>query len=121
MGSNSKKKSSNLPTVMRRMRESAELTMRQVGAMIGVSHVAISQFENEKLDLPDYRIEQMVKAYGFSMDEFNKIMGRSAPVVSPKDDCYAMIEKLSEEQLAVMRSIMSELLKRNGKDSRGDQ
>lgn len=117
----SKKKSSNLPTVMRRMRESAELTMRQVGAMIGVSHVAISQFENEKLELPDYRIEQMVKAYGYSMDEFNKIMGRAAPVISPKDDCYAMIEKLTDEQVAVMRSVMSELLKRNVSESRGPQ
>ena len=95
---------------MRRMRESAELTMRQVGAMIGVSHVSISQFENGKLDLPDYRVEQLVKAYGFSMEEFNKIMGKGTPVVSPKDDCYAMLERLTEEQLAVMRSVMALLL-----------
>lgn len=40
--------------------------MRQVGAMIGVSHVAISQFENKKIDLPGYRIEQLVKARGHS-------------------------------------------------------
>lgn len=100
-----KKKETNVPTVLRRMRESSELTMRQVGAMIGVSHVAISQFENRKLDLPDYRVEQLVKAYGYTMDEFNKIMGR-APVVSPKDDCYAMIEKMSDDQLSALRSIL---------------
>jgi transcriptional regulator with XRE-family HTH domain len=105
------------------MRESAELTMRQVGAMIGVSHVAISQFENQKLDLPDYRIEQLVKAYGYTMDEFNKIMGRSAPVVSPKDDCYAMIERLDEDQLVAIRSVMAQLLKTPGRETqpRGDQ
>lgn len=117
----SKKKSSNLPTVMRRMRESAELTMRQVGAMIGVSHVAISQFENQKLDLPDYRIEQLVKAYGYTMDEFNKVMGKSAPVISPKDDCFAMIERLSEEQVAVIRSVMAQLLQVNNDQPRGGQ
>ena len=89
-----KTKEKSLTTVMRRMRESSELTMRQVAAMIGVSHVAISQFENQKLSLPDYRIEQLVKAYGYTMDEFNKIMGR-APVTSPLDDCHAMVEKIA--------------------------
>ena len=113
MLSASKNKSSNLPTVMRRMRESSELTMRQVGAMVGVSHVTISQFENGKLELPDYRVEQLVKAYGYTMDEFNKIMGKSAPVVSPKDDCFAMLEKLTEEQVALLRTLMSHFVNLN--------
>lgn len=91
------------------MRESSGLTMRQVGAMIGISHVAISQFENRKLDLPDYRIEQLVKAYGFSMEEFYKVIGRK-PVISPKDDCYALLEKLDEDQLMVVRSVMNEFI-----------
>lgn len=119
MLSTSKKKSSNLPTVMRRMRESAELTMRQVGAMIGVSHVAISQFENGKLELPEYRVEQLVKAYGYSMEEFNKIMGKAAPVVSPKEDCFAMLERLTEDQVALMRSMMIHLMQLNNFNSGG--
>lgn len=95
------------------MRESSELTMRQVGAMVGVSHVTISQFENGKLDLPDYRIEQLVKSYGYSMDEFNKIMGKAAPVVSPKDDCFAMLDRLTEEQTAIMRAVMAQFVRAN--------
>ncbi|MDZ4661473.1 MAG: helix-turn-helix transcriptional regulator [Pseudomonadota bacterium] len=106
----SKKKETNAPTVLRRMRESSELTMRQVGAMIGISHVAISQFENRKLDLPDYRVEQLVKAYGYTMDEFDKIMGR-AIVISPKDDCHAMIDRMDDQQLSAMRSVMHQLLR----------
>lgn len=98
-----------IQTVMRRMRESSGLTMRQAGAMIGISHVAISQFENGKLDLPDYRIEQLVNAYGCKMEDFNKIVGR-APVISPKDDCHAMIDRLSENQLSAVRSVLSQLL-----------
>lgn len=94
--------------------------MRQVGAMVGVSHVTISQFENGKLELPDYRIEQLVKAYGYSMDEFNKIMGKAAPVVSPKDDCFAMLERLTEEQTAIMRAVMAQLIQANAL-SRGVQ
>ena len=90
-GQNAKK--SKAPTVLRRMRESAKMSTRVAGGMIGVSHVTISQFENEKLDLPDYRIEQMVGDYGFTIDEFNKIMGK-VPIVSPLDDCHAMIDRM---------------------------
>lgn len=105
-----KKRDLNIPTVLRRMRESSGLTMRQVGGMIGISHVAISQFENQKLDLPDYRIEQLVKAYGYTADEFNKILGR-APVVSPKDDCHSMLGQLNDEQLSALRGIMKQMLR----------
>ncbi len=108
----SKSKISNTPTVLRRMRESSGLTMRQAAGIIGFSHTAISQFENGKMSLPDYRIEQMVKAYGFSQEEFNKILGRP-PIISPKDDCYAMIERMDEEQLLAVRSIMNQLLRQS--------
>ena len=91
-----KEQNEHVSIVLRRMRESAGLTMREVGAMIGVSHVAISQFENRKLDLPSYRIEQLVNAYGLSMADFNKILGRT-PVVSPKDDCHAMIDRIGDD------------------------
>jgi len=105
-----RKKETNEPTVLRRMRESSGLTMRQVGGMIGISHVAISQFENRKLDLPAYRVEQLVKAYGFTMEEFGKIMGR-APVLNPKDDCHAMIDRMDDDQLTALRAVLSQLLR----------
>lgn len=100
-----KEKNTQEHILLRRMRESAELTMRQVGAMIGVSHVAISQFENGKLQLPAYRIEQLVNAYGLTTDDFNKILGR-APVVGLKDDCRAMMDRMSEEQLVILRGLL---------------
>lgn len=111
-----KSKNNNVHTVLRRMRESSELTMCQVGGMIGISHAAISQFENQKLNLPDYRIEQLVKAYGYTMDEFNKIMGR-AVVISPKDDCHAMLDRLDDDQLLAIRTILNQILRSSIKQS----
>lgn len=103
------KKEKQVFTLLRRMRESAELTMRQVGALIGVSHVTISQFENGKLELPDFRIEQMVSAYGLTMQDFYKILGH-APAGNPKDDCHAMLNKMNETQLAAIRAVLKEIL-----------
>ena len=103
-------KETNMPTVLRRMRESSELTMRQAAGIVGISHVAISQFENGKLSLPYYRLEQLVNAYGFTIEEFNKIIGR-APAISLKDDCHAMIDRMGESQLALFRALMFELIR----------
>lgn len=105
-----KKKNEGLPNVLRRMRESSGLTMRQAGGLIGVSHVTISHFENEKLSLPAFRIEQFVKAYGFTMEEFNKIM-RCAPIVHPRDECHKMIDQLDDDQLSAIRSVLTQVLR----------
>ena len=112
-----KTKENNTHIVMRRMRESSGLTMRQAGGMIGISHVAISQFENQKLKLPDYRIEQLVKAYGFTLNEFAKIIGKEV-VVNLKDDCHSMLDRMNDEQLAALRAIMSQLIFAHHKTSK---
>lgn len=106
----SREKQEHVHIVLRRMREAADLTMRQVGAMIGVSHVTISQFENGKLDLPDYRIEQLVRAYGLDMSDLNKVLGRPL-VASPKDDCHSIIDRLDEEQLVAVSSILRQIVR----------
>ena len=104
-----KNKSIDLHSALRRMREASGLTMRQAGALVGLSHVAISQFENNKLKLPDSRVESLVKAYGYSQEDLEKILGRK-PQLSPRDDCRAMVERLSEHQLSVICKLMSLLL-----------
>ena len=109
MSKSTKIKDADARNALRRMRESSGLTMRQAGGVIGISHVAISQYENQKLDLPGYRIEQMVKAYGFTVEDFKRMTGR-VPVISPKDDCHSMIDRLGDEQLAALRGVMALLL-----------
>lgn len=105
-----KSKKNHAPTVLRRMRESSGLTMRAAGAIIGISHVAISQFENEKMAMPGYRIEQMVRTYGFTMEEFNNAIGRPV-VVNLHDDCHAMIDRMDSDQLTAIRAVMVQMLR----------
>ena len=106
MSASSKSKEFNLPAVLRRMRESSGLTMRQAAGIVGISHVAISQLENGKLSLPAYRIEQLVKTYGFTKEEYHKIMGHE-PAVNLRDDCHAMIDKIDNSDLSALRPILN--------------
>lgn len=104
-----------LAVVLRRMRESASVTMRQAGGLVGISHVAISQFENGKLNLPAYRVEQLVQAYGFSKEEFQKILAKG-PEVNLLDDCHAMVDRLDDVQLPAVHSILSLLFRTASRD-----
>ena len=105
------KKNQSAANVLRRLREKAELTTRQAAGIIGVTHTTISQFENGKRDLTGYRVEELVKAYGYTMDQFHKILGHKS-VISYKDDCIMLIERLDDEQLAAVRAIISQLLRK---------
>ena len=85
-----------------------------------MTHTTIAQFENEKRTFTTFRIEQLVKAYGYTMEEYYKILGRKA-VISVKDDCATMLEMLDDDQLSALRGIMSQFLRKpafgNVKDS----
>ena len=111
MGLTTEKRNQSAANVLRRLREKAELTTRQAPGIIGVTHTTISQFENGKRDFSGYRIEQLVKAYGYTMDQFHKILGHKS-VISYKDDCIAMIELLDDEQLGAIQAVISQLLRR---------
>src|SRR4051812_11385694 len=100
-----KQKEEQICIVLRRMREAVGLTMRQAGALISVSHSTISQFENGKLRLPDFRIEQLVSAYGYTPDDFARILGRSA-AIDHLMECRKLIEKMSQDQLSVLYKVM---------------
>ena len=97
-------------TVLRRLREAAGLTIRQAGGLLGVAHTTISQFETGKRTFTTFRIEQLVKAYGYTMEEYLKILGRKA-VINLKDDCVTMIDLLDDDQLSAIRAVMSQMLR----------
>lgn len=101
-------KEAQINIILRRLRESAGLTMRQAGGLIGISHCAISQFENGKLRLPSFRIEQMAEAYGYSKEDFDKIMGRDIPIDALRD-CIQMLEKLNPSQLLLIRNLILQI------------
>lgn len=110
-----KNKNPDTHTALRRMREASGFTMRQTAALVGLSHVAISQFENKKLNLPDSRIEALVRAYGYSLADFEKILGRK-PIGSPKDDCRAMLDRLNDDQLLAIRNVIAQLVSQHPAD-----
>lgn len=108
------KRMTSVASVMKRLRENAGLTTRQAAGIIGVTHTTISQFETGKRDFPSLRIEKLVKAYGYTMESFEKILGHRS-VTSNRDDCVTMIGQLDDDQLSAIRSVLSQMLRNSPK------
>lgn len=101
--SESARKQGNL---LRRIRESSGLTMRQLAMQIGLSHTAISQLEHGKLELPRMRIEQIVVACGHSMKDFELAMGKGFVEANYREECESLIRSFDEGTLRVLYSVM---------------
>lgn len=80
---------------------------------IGVSHTASSQVEHGKLELPYGRIDQIVRACGQSMSDFEKMMGKSFVAPNYRDECISMVKALDGETI----NIISQLLNKIGSNS----
>ena len=108
------KRITSVANVMKRLRENAGLTTRQAAGIIGVTHTTISHFETGRRDFPSLRIEQLVRGYGYTMEEFEKILGHRS-IISHKDDCVTMIGQLNDDQLSAIRSVLSQMLRNSPK------
>ena len=95
--------------LLRTIRESAQLTMRQLGMRIGISHTAISQIEHGKLELPRYRVEQILSACGQTMDDFDRMVGSGFKILNYKDECISLIKSLDDETLKDLFGILHKI------------
>lgn len=95
--------------LIRKIRESAGLTLRQLAMQVGISHPAISQLEHGKLELPRTRIEQIVRACGHTMADFEKLMGKAAVAPNYRDECMAIVKSLDEELVQHLYQVLTRL------------
>lgn len=96
--------------LIRKIRESAGLTLRQLAMQVGISHPAISQLEHGKLDLPRSRIEAIVKACGHSTEDFDKLMGKAAVAPDYRDECLSIVKALDEETVQHLYQLLKRLM-----------
>lgn len=98
-----------LGNLVRNVRESSGMTMRQLAQRIGISHTAISQLEHGKLELPRARIEQIVSACGHSMVDFEKVMDKGFMTPNYRTECASLIKVLDDEALSLVYHLLVRL------------
>lgn len=91
------------------LRNAAGLSLKSAARNLPISFSAISHIENGNMSLPYERIEHMVKAYGYDMKEFFKLMkGKELPPCF-KHQCQKLLWKVPPSRMEELHRYMQEL------------
>ncbi|MGE3975635.1 MAG: helix-turn-helix domain-containing protein [Bdellovibrionales bacterium] len=94
---------------LRYMRIQAGLSMRQAGRLLGITDTAISHLENGKMKLPLARIEQMVVAYGETMDNFFRTSRAKTLPCTTREECERLLRRIPIAKLRLAYEALKNL------------
>lgn len=93
--------------VLKYLRESRKLSVRNAAKVIGVSDTKINHAENGRCDLNPTLTLKLLDGYGYSYEEFMELVKGKKKV--PSNDCAECIEilrSLNKEKLRIVRAIL---------------
>lgn len=94
-------------TVLRWMRMSRRISMREAGRRNGCSDSSISHYEQGRMDIKPERIRQLVESYAYTIQEFEEFAGgKPLPVLSIKDECFSLIDRLDDMKLRAVHAML---------------
>lgn len=101
------KRISNEAKILRHMRLSKRISLKGAGRLVGISSSAIAHIEQGRMDLSRKRIESLVKAYGYTIDEYLEFFdGREIPV-HLRDECITLLRNCDESKLKLLHPLIS--------------
>ena len=97
--------------ILRHMRMSRNLSMREAGALFGLSSSTISHLEHGRMDLPPDRIPDIVSGYRYSMEDFESFRsGEQDLPIQLRDECIQIIEHLDQKKLEGVYGLLKSFL-----------
>ena len=90
-------------TALRKLRG---LSQYQASYLCKYHRTAIGHIENGRVELPQSRIQHIVKSYGFTMRDFDYHMKSERFVTDIQDECISIIRGLSEKNLKAVQPLL---------------
>ena len=82
--------------------------MRAAGAQVGISDLSINHYEQGRMDISPERLRQLVESYAYTMQDFDDYKGgKPLPVLSIKDECICLIDRLDETKLRAVHALLA--------------
>lgn len=98
--------------VLRFMRKSKNLSMKNAGVLIDKSDTLISHTEHGRVDLHNKLIERLVTAYGYTMEDFNLFMVSDETLfIDYKEDLINFIHKMDDAQIMKAFNLLKAMIK----------
>lgn len=94
--------------IVRYMRVSRGISQREAARKCCLSEAAIGHYEHGRMDVSAVRLEQFLKAYGYTREEFEEYRGgKQIPVVSVKDECVNLLNRIDEMKLRAVYAVLT--------------
>lgn len=85
--------------------------MRRAGELCALSDAAINHYEHGRMDLSPKRIEQLVSAYGYTIEDYQAFLdGKEVPILSVKDECITLLGMIDDRKLKTVHAVLSGFL-----------
>ena len=89
------------------LRKLKGVTQYQASFLCKYHKTAIGHIENGRVEIPNSRIQHIVKSYGFTMKDFEYHMKSERFVTDIQDECMEIIRGLSEEKLKAVYPLLT--------------
>jgi transcriptional regulator with XRE-family HTH domain len=96
--------------VLRHMRISKKISLNQAGRLVGISGSAITHMEQGRMDLSRLRIQTLVQAYGYTLDDYLELLERKELPLNRRDECLSIIRQLDETKLLAVHAVLMTML-----------
>ncbi len=94
--------------IIRYMRISKGMTHGQAGLHCNCSEAAIGHYENGRMDISPSRLSQLLKAYGYTREEFDEYRaGKPIPVIDMKAECTLLLGRIDETKLKAVHAVLT--------------
>jgi transcriptional regulator with XRE-family HTH domain len=94
--------------LLKYLRESRNLSVRAVGRIMGVSESTVCHSENGRRDLNKKIIISFLNAYGYSYDDYEKML--QGDIVLPENirgECIEIIKRLEPSKLKAVKAFLN--------------
>lgn len=89
------------------LRESRNLSMRNAGRLLGKSDAIVNHSENGRLDLTPSLILKFLEIYGYSYEEYQKMLSNDFSVPQHTlSECIEILKRLDPTKLKTIKNIL---------------
>lgn len=93
--------------VLKYLRESRKLSIRNAAKVVGLSDTKINHAENGRCDLNPHIILKLLNGYGHSYEEFMAlVMGNKQMPSNTYAECVEILKRLNKEKLKTVKAIL---------------
>ncbi len=97
--------------ILRYMRLSKRVSLSKAGKIVHITGSAIAHIEQGRMEVSKARIETLVSAYGYTMEEYLEFSDGKEVPRNLRDECILLLRQCDERKVHMLHPVISNLAK----------